>query len=121
MDRGIENAAILSLFGSRSWPGNVLMDTPAQRIGGRFLEASSKPVTFSSLLDVRSAAIADLAWMVETGLAEDIDVEVTNPSGRAYQVVIAIKPPSDDIAVFLLTKNGMLWISQTIDPANMRL
>jgi len=59
--------------------------------------------------------------MIETGFAEDIDVQVTNPQSTKLKVLLVVKPPKSDLEVFLLTNNGLLWVSQSIDPANERL
>jgi len=121
MDRGIENAVLISLLTEPGWPGNVLADTPSQKIGGRFLEATRQPITATALTDVRSAILSDLKWMVDDGLVEEIDAEVTNPEAKKLQVVIAVKPPGSDLQAFLLTNNGLLWTNQLIDPANERV
>ena len=121
MDRGIENSVLLSLFTEADWIGNTLVDKPTQRFGGKFLKAVLQPITATALTDIRNAALSDLEWMIETGLAEEIDVNVRNPQSNKLKVLLVVKPPKSDLEVFLLTNNGLLWVSQTIDPANERL
>ena len=120
MDRGIENAVTLSLFTESGWVGNILADTPSQQIGGRFLEAARKPITVSALIDIRNAILSDLQWMIDIGLAEEIDAQASNPTERKLEVIVAVKPPGADIRAFLLTNNGLLWTNQVIDPAYER-
>lgn len=121
MDRGIENSVLLSLFTEKDWVGNALVDKPTQKFGGKFLEAVKQPITATALNDIRNAALSDLNWMLETGLAEEIDISVRNPVSTRLKVLIVVKPPKSDLEVFLLTNNGLLWVSQTVDPANERL
>lgn len=121
MDRGIENSVLLSLFTAADWVGNVLMDKPTQKYKGKFLEAIDQPINASALTDIRNAALADLNWMIETGLAAELDASVSNPQSNTLKVLIVVKPPTSDLEVFLLTNNGLLWTSQTVDPANERL
>jgi len=121
MDRGIENSVLLSLFTASDWVGNTLVEKPTQKFGGKFLNAVKQPITATALTDIRNAVLSDLNWMIETGLAEDIDVQVTNPQSTKLKVLLVVKPPKSDLEVFLLTNNGLLWVSQSIDPANERL
>jgi phage gp46-like protein len=121
MDRGIENSVLLSLFTAADWVGNVLMDKPTQKYKGKFLEAIDQPINASALTDIRNAALVDLNWMLETGLAAELDASVSNPQSNTLKVLIVVKPPTSDLEVFLLTNNGLLWTSQTVDPANERL
>ena len=121
MDRGIENAVLLSLFTASDWIGNTLAEKPAQKFGGKFLKSIKQPITASALADIRSAVLSDLKWMIDTGLAAEIDAQVTNPESTNLKVLLVVKPPKSELEVFLLTNNGLLWVSQTIDPANERL
>ena len=121
MDRGIENSVLLSLFTASDWVGNTLVEKPTQKFGGKFLNAVKQPINATALTDIRNAVLSDLNWMIETGLAEDIDVQVTNPQATKLKVLLVVKPPKSDLEVFLLTNNGLLWVSQSIDPANERL
>lgn len=121
MDRGIENSVLLSLFTAGDWVGNTLVDKPTQKFGGKFLKSVDQPITASALTDIRNAVLSDLNWMLETGLAAELDVSVSNPQSTRLKVLVVVKPPKSDLEVFLLTNNGLLWTSQTVDPANERL
>lgn len=121
MDRGIENAVLITLYTKPGWPGNALIDRPSQYLGGKFLEAVAKPVSLTAINDIRSAALSDLNWMIETKLAEEIDAIVTNPKSNEYEVTIAVKPPGSALQIVKITNNALLWIQQTIDPASGRL
>jgi len=123
MDPGLYNAVILSLFtryeeDGKPWPGNLLFDTEAQRVGSDFERAASQPLTISAFNDIRDAADKALAWMLkpESRLASKITTTVSNPTGRILQVVIAIEPPGRDLQVLTLQKHGENWVNQINDP-----
>lgn len=119
MDRGWENAVIFSLF-TRSWVGNDLFDDPNQKLESDFEETASRPITLSNISDVEKSAESALAWMLDTGVADEIIVEATNPSGNIRQIKIIIRPPGSDARELLITKNGENWILQASDPAHLR-
>lgn len=121
MDRGLENAALISLHTRPGWCGNVLFRKPEQRIGSKFEETCEQPITLSSLGNIRNAAKAALQWMIDTKLALRIEAAISNPTGRRLQTLVVIFPPSRELAVLLLAKNGLNWIAQKLDPANLRV
>lgn len=116
MDRGLENQALICLFTSRGWVGNIFFQDKNQQIGSDFEEEARKPITVASLSRVRSAALRalDIPAFGETG------VIVTNPISYRLDVAILIQPPGGDISAFLLTKNGLNWTFQAKDPAHLR-
>ena len=117
MDAGLENAVLISLF-TKDWFGNVFFDDPNQRIGGRFLDSFDQPLSISAVESIRKAALSDLKWLIDEGIASAIEVTVTNPESKKISVVVLIKPPGKDIQALLLEKNGVNWINQILDPAS---
>lgn len=121
MDRGLENAALISLHTRRGWCGNVLFRKPEQRIGSDYEESLKLPITLTSFNTVRNAALAALAWFVDVKIASEIDAAVRNPTGRRVETLCGIKPLSQDPIVLLSVKNGLNWIAQKLDPAHLRI
>ena len=121
MDRGLENAALISLHTNEGWAGNAFARKPAQKLGSKFEEAQKEPITLTSFNNVRNAAQAALQWMIDARIASSVDARVSNPTGRKTATAILIRPPSQDPLVLLETKNGVNWISQKLDPAHLRI
>lgn len=121
MDQGLENAVLISLFSRKGWTGNVLVSDPNQKVGSDFEEKVNQSITISVLNDIRQAGIRALQWMIDSGLASNIEIEVTNPTAKNLRVVILIQPPGQDIKVLLLTKHGLNWLAQSLDPANLKV
>lgn len=121
MDRGLENAALISLFTDEGWAGNVFWSDPNQKIGGQYETQARQPITLASLNDTRSAAENALAWMKRSGVASNVAAVVSNPQATRLQTVVLIEPPGRDVEVLLTKKNGENWIAQKLDPANLRI
>jgi phage gp46-like protein len=121
MDRGLENAALISLHTREGWAGNVFARRPAREIGSKYEESLKAPITLSAFNNVRNAAKLALQWMIDGNVASKVDAAVSNPTGKRIQTAVVIQPPSRDPLVLLLTKNGLNWISQKLDPAHLRL
>lgn len=123
MDRGLENAVLISLFTRTGWAGNALLTGEHEKIGDLFEQiATEEPITLTSLDRLASAAKRALAWMVSAKIASKIEVGATNPEGRQLATEIKIYPPGGgDPDVLTLLKNGPNWIFQKDDPAYERL
>lgn len=122
MDRGLENAAVISVSSDKDWFGNVLFDDPNQQVNSsNYLSALKSAITLSSLNDARDGVEKDLQWMVDTGVASEINVDVNNNSGYSISSVITITPPGRDTLELQSTKNGNNWIFQKTNPAHERV
>jgi len=123
MDRGLENAAIISLFTESGWVGNAFLKGRGESIGSDFEKVSKDvAVTASSFEAKAQAARQALAWMVSVGLAGKIETSWQNPTGNALVLVPVIFPPGNGKATsLLLTKNGPNWMTQKKDPAYNRI
>lgn len=121
MDRGLENAALISLHTREGWAGNLFFRKPEQKIGSKYESTLQAPITLSAFNNVRNAAKAALQWMIDVKIASQIEAQVSNPTGKKTETVIGIKPPSQDPLILLLTKNGLNWIAQKLDPAHLRV
>lgn len=122
MDRGLENAVILSLFTSSGWAGNRLLTGPHEAVGSEYTRTLSAPITRGFLERCEAAAHRALAWMVPARVAESIEVVASNPAGLQLHVTVTVRPPGrGDPVALLLTKNGPNWIAQKNDPAHRRV
>ena len=116
MDRGLENMVLMKLFTRSGWPGNVLFLNPAERIGSDFELSLEQPITLTSLNNIRNAAIRALS----DPAFGSVDVVVTNSESYRIDIIITIEPPGQDIQKLLVTRNGLNWIAQKLDPAYKR-
>ena len=121
MDQGLENAALISLHTREGWAGNVFLRRPEEKIGSKYEDKLQEPITLTAFNNVRNAAEKALAWMLDQSVASEIEVAVSNPTRKQIKTAVLIKPPSRDPLVLLLTKNGLNWIAQKIDPAYLRV
>lgn len=116
MDRGLENLAIISLFTESGWVGNTLFQEIDHQAGSDFELISRQPITLQMINDLRNAAEIAL----DNPAFGNITVEIDNPSGYRLNVKITLSPPGQDIKTLLLTKKGLNWIAQALDPAYLR-
>jgi phage gp46-like protein len=123
MDRGLENAAIISLFTDEDWAGNALLTGPGEAIGSKFeKQATEEAITLTTLDTLAELAKAALAWMITLKVAGAIDAALSNPTGRQIEGTLTITPPGGGSATALaLTRNGPNWTAQKTDPAYARL
>ena len=117
MDQGLENLVFISLFTTPNWAGNVLFDNADQRIGSDFEETANQSITLQSINDLRQAAEQAL----NNPAFGEVAVEITNPNGNQWRVLINIKPPGQDSQQLLLQRNGINWIAQNLNPAHRRV
>ena len=115
MDQGLENLAFISLF-TEGWAGNDLFDDANQKIGSDFEESTRQPITLQNLIDNQDAALKAL----KNDSFGNIEVDVLNPNGYRRDITIRLEPPGQDINALTITKNGLNWIAQSIDPAHRR-
>ena len=116
LDRGLENLVLISLFTRPGWPGNVLFQDENQQLGSDFEEIANQPITLQMINDLRDAAERAL----DNPALGNVSVIIDNPSGHRLNITITIKPPGQDILMLLITKNGLNWVSQALDPAHLR-
>jgi len=121
MDQGLENAALISLHTREGWCGNVFARAPAQKIGSRYEAANEQPITVSALGQISNSARSALQWMIDTRLAADIKAVASNPTGRTVQTIVGISPPTRNPLLLLLSKHGINWMAQKLDPANLKV
>jgi hypothetical protein len=113
MDQGIENQALISLFTSPGWCGNLFLPA-AQQVGSDFEDTCREPLTLTAIT-------ADIPNSVQRALASplfpELAVSVTNPASWDVKVVATIGTG----AALTLDRRGMLWSAQTTNPASARL
>lgn len=116
MDRGLENLALISLFTRQGWPGNDLLRDPGERVGSDFEEATEQPITLQALNDIRDAAEKAL---INPAFGR-VTVVVENPNSYRLNITVRLEPPGRDIKTLLISKNGLNWVAQSLDPAHGR-
>lgn len=101
MRGSLETSAYLSLFGgnyddageadtTRTWWGNI-GEAPANQYRSRFAYLlGSIPAIPANLRRLEDAARRDLAWLISSGAATDIDVSITMPALNRIRVIIDI-------------------------------
>jgi phage gp46-like protein len=120
MDQGFENYVQIALFTKRGYWGNTLEKDDNKKIGSDF-EQERTIIDVTTINNVTTDAENALKRMLETGLASEITVEVTNPTDKRIDTRILIKPPGfDETKELLFTRNGINWINQSRYPANER-
>lgn len=115
-DRGLENAASISLFTKRGFWGNSLVREVNRQIGSDH-EQQRVIIEVETLNDIRNDANNALKWMLDTKLASKIDLTITNPNLNFINEYIKIYPPGKDIEELLFFTNGINWQNQANDPA----
>lgn len=117
MDQGIENLILISLFSKQGWAGNTLIKDTDKQIGADFVEAANQPITITSLTDVEQAAVRAL----DSPVFGRVTATATNPVSDRLVVRIRVEPPGQDSATIILTRNGLNWQAQAVNPAHARV
>lgn len=121
MDKGYENAVLISLFTSQGWVGNALALSDNEEIGSDFEESNKEPINLEGLNKRRDAAKRSMQWAVTEGIFSNVEVTVTNPSGNIIVVTILITPPTGPSLTLILENQGANWKFQKEEPAHRRL
>lgn len=103
MDQGVQNAAILSLFTSEDWGGNIFLP-PESRIGADFVKLCRGTITFSRLADIENGAVRAL----QSKLFPLVEAEARFPVSDSLSVNIKIGPGGS----LNVNRESGLWIAQ---------
>lgn len=117
IDQGLENLALISLFTSPGWSGNIFFQDINQQVGSDFLTISKQSITLTMINDLRQAAIVAL----NNPAFGNITVNIENPNSYRLNVIITIEPPGQDIKTLILIRNGENWLLQNSNPAYRRI
>lgn len=120
LDKGFENAVIISLFTKQNWFGNSLFEVDSQKIGSDFEASMAEPINLAGINNRRLAAERALSWLKTSGKVKDVDVNVTNPKSNIIIVSILITPPNGEKVDLTLENFGANWRFQATDPAHRR-
>ncbi len=93
-----------------------MFDDVNQKIGSDFEESTRQPITLQNLIDNQDAALKAL----KNAAFNNVEVEVLNPNGYRRDITIRLEPPGQDVDTLTITKNGLNWIAQSVDPAHRR-
>lgn len=121
MDKGLENASMISTHSNRGWWGNILMRKASQKMNSQLEEVGKRAVTVENLNDIRSAILASHQWFLDDGVAEEVDCVITNPKSSRVDYALMIKPPIGDPLIVVGKRYGQNWIAQKLDPASRRV
>jgi len=116
MDAGVENQAMISLFGGNGWWGNSLMDDPNQHLDSDFEEVASGAITLRKLEDIKQSAERNL----KNPAFGNIEADVINPTGWRLDMNTKIQPPGSDVQELRLSRNSQNWQNQAVDPAYVK-
>lgn len=118
-DDGIATAVYISLFGGNEddsgddaekhleWWGNKIETTAAGKIHSRLQHLLlTEPATSGTLTLFEDAAKLDLQWMLDTKLADGIEVVASIPKLNWVQVEAKIEIQGDVYAPIFLAKTG---------------
>ena len=124
-DNGLDTAVILSLFTDarardddtlpvgqtdrRGWWADVYADYSGDRFGSRLWLLRGKKQLPQSLVEARDIAREALAWMVEDGVTERVEVETFNARFEVMGMIIRIYKPGDLTPVSV--RLDLLWSS----------
>lgn len=116
MTGSFETAAYLSLFGGnedddgregnpKTWWGNRGETDPARRMVSetQYL-TKSIPATSANLRKIEDAAKRDLAWFVDTGIANTLEVVASIPALNWASIVVTIEALGEETE-FTFTEN----------------
>lgn len=118
MDQGLENQAMISIFSGEEWAGNALIKDPNQKIrGGKFLKAANKPIAITSINDMEQGLVSDL----DNPAFGRVTATVINPQSDRIRAEILIEPPGQDSQTIILTRHGLNWQAQALNPAHARV
>ena len=117
MDQGFENQAIISLFTEEGWEGNAFISDPDKKIGSDFMAATRKPITLNSLSDIEQSAVRAL----KSPAFGRVTATAINPTSNSLKVDILIQPPGQDSRTIILTRHGLNWQAQALNPAHERV
>jgi phage gp46-like protein len=103
MDDGLETAAYISLFGGneldagqdstagKTWWGNVDEEDRTRRLVSETQHLlRALPATAANLRRIEDAAVRDLAWMVDAGAADAVEVTAFLPARNTVRLVGSI-------------------------------
>lgn len=121
MDAGLENAALISLFTDPNWWGNQYLDGEFRIDDADFSGIVSGPITRTTFVQAESEAKRALQWMVDKGIASEIEATVSNRSGTGVDLEVTVRAPTGTRETLALRRYGSNWIRQADDPASARL
>lgn len=120
MDGGFESAVLLSLFESAEkdhWMNEYMSED--EKIRGNFYSfIKSSPKNKNTMRKAEELAKLDLQWFIDSGTADEIEVEITSKSHIRIDMEINIL--ADGNTIFNRVY-GINWLYQMNDPASGRI
>lgn len=119
-DAGLENAIQISLFTKPGWWGNDLIRDTNQQIGSNF-ERQRVVIDIQTINEITNDFNNAVQWALDVNLISKFDLTITNPNLNYIEVDSKFYPPGQDIQELLFFSNGINWINQATDPANLKM
>lgn len=116
MTDSLETAILLSMYGgneaddgqnpAENWWGNIAETEPSKKYRSetQFL-TNSLPANSVNRIRVEDAAVRDLQWLLDTGIAIAVDVTVVLPGSNLFRIFGVVETPNQSIA-FDVEVNG---------------
>lgn len=117
-DRSFSTAVYLSLFGgnkeddgkvenTKGWWGNYTEGAlPEERLTSRFQTFATKPLSSANIRLAERAAVADLSWLKDDGIADEVDASGIIDAVHHAVFTITVKKGGETV---LKTKYGIQW------------
>ncbi len=120
--RNFSTAVYLSLFGgnardeagrdNETWWGNLISGTKKNEklVSSFYAIVSGLPINSNNIKRAASAAKDDLSWMIEEGIADEIETSIYAMSAKQVQLTVRVSKSGNDI---LKDTFGFQWQGAT--------
>jgi phage gp46-like protein len=110
MTDGLLVSVYLSLF-TPPWWGNSVSE-PSEQFSGNLSDVLNEPLTLQTRLDVIAAGRSALQWLIDNGIAKEIDVQAEIVTASALYILVTVTQPSGEVAS---QRYGMNWDAQAVE------
>lgn len=119
MEQGLLTAVYISLFsgGVGKYWGNELSNDEAEHYGGEFEPlAEALDATVENALDLQEAILNDTRWMINEGIATNIEVSSSIENGEIINFDLIITRPDEKSESFKFSNS---WQGQFANPSDV--
>ena len=115
MDTGLETSVFISQFTNDNWQNDLDIQTPESQNFSTFSDLFTKTLSNQARLEAIETTKQSLQWMIDTNIANRIDVDASIPAPSILEMEITIFKPSRFPESFKFSVN---WDQQQIMPAS---